>query len=211
MTRGLVLPWGRAGATSVLVACCAAAGCPGPDTSRVTRIAELTEETESQARLIQQKDDQLREQAGRIESLMTLSGDRRLEPLAKIARIEFASLTGGYDDNRDGIDDGVVVYLQPIDEDGDVVKAHGEVSVRLLDLANPPESQQVGALRLDARALRAEWYGRLTSHYTLKVPWADGVERAPHKKITVLVSFAEFLTGRVFGEQIAVDIGGAAE
>ena len=55
------------------------------------------------------------------------------------------------------------------------------------------------------------WYGRLASHYTIKVPWAKGLERAPHKSVTVSVGFTDYLTGRYFGYQQAVEVKGAAE
>jgi hypothetical protein len=189
----------------------AAAGCnpPGAD-PRVTQIQQLQDKNNELARSVAQKDERLSAQNQRIQELQGLSGERAIENLVHVDKIEIDRLSGGYDDNRDGVDDGVAVYLRLLDRDGDAVKASGGARVRLLDLARPDGSQLVGELSLDAAALRPLWYGRmLTYHYTIKVPWAGEAKRPEHKSITVVVDFTELLSGKTFTAQKVVDVSGA--
>ncbi|MFQ5425024.1 MAG: hypothetical protein ACE5F9_13740 [Phycisphaerae bacterium] len=200
--------------TSAIFALGAAApgGCGGPvtDPAWKTKMSQLEERLAAQSRSLEEKDEQIRLQTKRIRDLIALPEGRRLESLPQVDRIELATLSGGADEDRDGIDEKLILYLRPIDRDGDTIKAAGTVSVRLLDLHAAPDAQKVGAVELGLDELRAVWYGRLSSHYTIKVPWAGGVKRAPHKTITALVTFMDYVTGRTFTVQKAFQVRGAA-
>ncbi len=178
--------------------------------SRVTQVQQLQDKVEAQARLLVEKDAQLLATETEIQKLRQLEGDRALDRLVHVAKIELERLSGGYDDDKDGVDEGVVVYLVLKDQDGDTLKAAGNLDVRLVDLAMPEGRQVVGKLALDSQALRSHWFGRfLTSHYTVRIPWSGGLKRAPHKSITVLVRFTDLLSGRVFSTQKDVEVDGA--
>ncbi len=177
------------------------------DSARLTKIQALEDEVAAQTRLLAQKDAQLRDQAEMIQSLQNLPGGVKLADLIHVDRIEIANLSGGYDDDGDGIDDGVRVYLQPSDQHGGALRATGKVHVRLYDLNNPPESQSVGEIKLEPQELAPLWYGRfLTSHYTLEVPWSAGAKTAPHRNITVVATFTDLLSGRSFETQTLVEV-----
>jgi hypothetical protein len=196
----------------VIVVSHAVTGCnpPGPD-RRITRVQQLEDKVQQQGRLLVQKDEQIAAQAERIQQLQGLTGQRAIENLVHVASIEIDRLSGGHDDDRDSVDEGVVVYLRLLDRDGDAIKVAGSARVRLLDLAKAEGSQVVGEQSWDPTALAKVWYGRLlTYHYTLKVPWAGGAKRADHKSITVLVEFTDLLSGQVFTAQKVVEVNGAA-
>jgi hypothetical protein len=190
----------------------AATGCDGGGAdARITQIQHLQDKTTDQARLLVQKDEQLAAQARSIQELQGLTGQRALDNLVHVANVEIDRLSGGYDDDHDGVDEGVVVYLRLLDSDGDAIKSSGSARVRLLDLAKPEGSQLVGEVSLDAAALRPLWYGRLlTYHYTIKVPWAGGAKRAEHRSVTLLVEFTELLSGQSFTAQKVVEVSGAS-
>ena len=189
-----------------------AAGCNPPAAdSRIAQVQQLQDRNQEQARLLAAKDEQLAADAKRIQELQGLNGERSIDNLVHVASIEIDRLSGGYDDDRNGVDEGVLIYLRLLDKDGDAIKASGNVHVRLLDLAKPEGSQLVGELSLDPAALRPLWYGRLlTYHYTIKVPWAGGAKRAEHKSITVVVEFTDLLSGKTFTAQKVVEVSGAA-
>jgi hypothetical protein len=199
-------------AALVLSLCLVATGCNGGGAdARITQIQQLQDKSEQQARLLAQKDEQLATQAKRIQELQGLTAERAIDNLVQVANIEIDRLSGGYDDNHDGVDEGVVVYLRLLDRDGDAIKAIGSARVRLFDLARPEGSQLVGESSLDAAAMRPLWFGRLlTYHYTIKVPWSGGAKRADHKSITVVVDFTDLLTGKTFTAQKVVEVSGAA-
>jgi len=201
---------GRWGAL-IAAGCCAGAfmcGCGNsPPDSRVTQIQKLEDELATDKRLRAQNEQQLSEQARVIQKLQGVDAGKRMQQLVHVDHIEIERLSGGYDDNKDGSDDGVVVYLRLIDDEGDVIKAAGSASLRLLDLTRPDVSQTVGAGQWSAEEMRPLWYGKLmTNHYTLRVPWAGGAKVAPAKSVTVMAQYTDLLTGQMFATQKEVEI-----
>lgn len=150
---------------------------------------------------LQARDTELIARQERIDALttrvdtLTRVGTVRAEKLIAPVRLQFAPLTGGHDYDEKPGDDGITVYLQPVDADGHVIKAAGTITVQLFDLAAPEGQQKLLEKHLDADAARQAWYGRLlTRHFTVPCPWADG--RVPtHREITVRATFTDFLTG----------------
>ncbi len=125
------------------------------------------------------------------------------EDLANIyypERIEILSLTGGEDlDGKPG-DDGVVVYLRPVDRDGDAVKAAGEVRLRVFDLQAPEGHTLVGECFYPVEELRKCWFGKfMTYHYALHCPWKHGPPA--HREITIRATFIDYLTRRAMSDQ----------
>lgn len=180
------------------------------DSSNVAEVARLEDKLVNQARLMAQKDDQLRDQADLIQELRSLDGRDRLERVITVDHIDLERLSGSYDDDRDGRPDGLVLYLRLYDKDGDVLKAAGKVSIRVMDLALPDGRQTLGEIELDVDALAKVWYGRfMTSHYTIKLPWSRlGGGPPVHNQLTVLVSFTDLLTGKGHSLQKALTVDG---
>lgn len=119
-------------------------------------------------------------------------------------RLEFDKLTGGADyDDKPG-DDGVTVYLRPIDSDGDVIKAAGDVRIQLYDLAAPASENLIGEYVVPIDKLGALWHGKLmTQHYTIKCPWRTPPE---HTELTVRATFVDYLTKRVVSAQTTCEV-----
>jgi hypothetical protein len=132
-----------------------------------------------------------------------LENDPRLanvtvEQLFTAQRLELASRTGGIDlDGKPG-DDGVVVYAQPRDADGDALKAAGEFTIELLDLTQPGRPRSLGTFRFtDREELRKSWYGGLmTYHYTFKCPFPEDALATVPREVHIRVTFLDWLTGR---------------
>ncbi len=177
----------------------AAAGCntvPGVEYAKVQRellntqeqVRKLKEEVAAKDQVIQMmKVDQARRLGLKPEEL---------EQLIVPVKIELERLSGGYDDDGKPGDDGIVLYVQPIDRNGDVIKAAGSLTVTLLDLANPPEQYLLGEYRFDVKTTRGLWYGRLwSSHFTVHCPWYQG-KPPMHNEITARVEFLDLLTGQ---------------
>lgn len=187
-------------------------GCLSANTgdSRITEIQQLEDRIQAQDREIVQQKSQIAEQARQIQTLQGLSEPDRLARLIHVDKIRLQSLSGGYDDDRDGIDDGAVAYLQLLDAQGDVIKAAGSVVMEVYDLAAPDAERQVLLHQLDSEQLAATWFGRfMTSHYSIKAPWPSG--RMPaHKSLTIVVRFTELLTGESFEVQQSVKVNGPA-
>jgi hypothetical protein len=111
-------------------------------------------------------------------------------------RIALASLSGGYDDDGKPGDDGIVLYVQPIDRDQDVVKAAGSLKIKLIDPQNPAGQTEFAEYNFDLQHTRPLWYGRLmTHHFSVKCPWPAG-HRPAHNEIVAYVVFTDLLSGK---------------
>jgi hypothetical protein len=204
-------PWLRLAVLPAAVLLSAGCDPPGRPDPRIAQIQELEDRLADHARTIAQRDRELATQAEMIRTLRGLQPEERLDQLVRVARIELASLSGGYDDDRDGADEGVVLYLRTLDADGDVIKAAGSARVRLLDLSHPDGGRTVAAREWTSQELRGAWYGRLmTAHYTLRIPWAGGARNPPAGEITAVAEFTDLLTGQSFRLQHVVQARGAA-
>jgi hypothetical protein len=187
----------------------AAAGCDTGMTQERFRqldqkVRELGDQVEKLQNDVAVKETVIQEQKKQIAALQQL-GDKRLEKLYTVREIRVERLTGPANyDGKPG-NDGITVYIQPIDRDGHVIKAAGAIRVELFDLANPDGKRRIGEYRLDVDHAGQAWYGRLmTNHYTLKCPWRVGPPA--HDEITVRAEFTEYLTGKSFRAQHVVKL-----
>lgn len=152
------------------------------------------------------KDNQLAAQRLTIDKLhqqlQSVRGwtDEDMKVIFTPEKIEIASLSGGEDyDGKPG-DDGVTVYIRPIDREGDVLKAAGDLRVELYDLAAPAGENLLGQYSIPVVQAAEHWYGKFaTNHYTIRCPWRQGPPK--HEEITIRATFVDYLTQRVMTAQ----------
>jgi hypothetical protein len=139
------------------------------------------------------------EQQKQIQTLRAL-GPKRLSNLFYAQRVSLGRHTGAIDlDGRPG-DDAIKVYLLPIDQDGSVIKAAGDVKIDLFDLAAGPQENLIGRYEWTAEQLSKQWSsGFVAYHFSFVCPWKSSPP--PHDEITVRVEFTDYLTGQVFTAQ----------
>ncbi len=114
-------------------------------------------------------------------------------------------LTGAadWDASRPG-DDGVKVYVVPVDQTGDVLKAAGSIVVEAFDLSNE-KLLRLGRWEFSPEEAAQFWRGRLGRYeYALTCPWQS---MPTHPAITLKVSFTDILSGRTFDTQTQVQLG----
>lgn len=137
-------------------------------------------------------------QQERIETLQAL-GDRRIEQLFTVDRIELGQYTGGLDTDDEPGHDALKVYLLPQDAAGSTIKAAGDVTIRMYDLASPAGEELLAEYTWPAGKLGEHWSSSLmTYHFSFVCPWKD---RPAHDEITVRVEFIDYLTGKRFTAQ----------
>lgn len=145
---------------------------------------------------------QVASQQQQIQTLQALGGPDRLEKLFRVQRILLGRHSGGIDLDNIGGDDGIRVYLRPIDQSGSVIKVAGEAKVQLFDLAGEPGETLVGQRTWTVEQLASQWAsGFVSHHFTLTCLWADAENPPAHKQITVRVEFIDYLTGKTFSAQ----------
>ena len=186
----------RLALVATAVACVALAGCGGPNRANVELRREKQELRDRVAELLRQN-DQLRSQARALEgnrpAVATLPQDR-LEQLFTVAGVRFGRLTGRADEF-----DGLEVYLEPTDGQGDLLKAAGGVRVEAFDLTADRARLATWEFGLD-RAKRLWQSGRLASGYALDLRWADAGATPPpaDRPLLIKATFRDGLTGREF-------------
>jgi hypothetical protein len=172
------------------------------DDSRAKLIQEKRQLQQEKAAL-EQEITQLQEQ---IATLQKFPPDRMTQ-LVKVEKIEFGKFTRAYDgdleQDQDGYDDGVLVYLILKDKDGDVVKAAGTVEIEIWDLA--AAKHIIGEL-IPMSDLQNYWLsGPLTNHYKFQLPWPKA-NPPTHRFLTLKLRFQEALTGKTFEEYQKIEV-----
>ncbi|MCJ7543751.1 MAG: hypothetical protein MUP47_04165 [Phycisphaerae bacterium] len=191
-------------------------GCePTVSTEKFDRLNQQWIDSQRESRDLTRRYQELEETVGRqneqIAILQNL-GDKRLEKLFYVTSLEMGRRSGGVDKVGQDGDDAVIVYLQPVDADGHVIKAAGDVTVQLYDLANPPAENLIGEFHWPVEEMGKTWAGGFlgSSHFSLLCPWPAGPPA--HNQITVRATFTDYLTGKTFTAQkiVSVHLPGAA-
>lgn len=182
-----------------------AAGCLPPPTE-----ADLRREVERLTRQLDQKSTELAAQQAAVQELnRKLAAAQGVSPAQLDAlfypdQIVIDRLSGGYDDDGRPGDDGVVVYVRPVDKAGDALKSAGSIRVQVFDLAEG-EGRLVGECFVPAEKAGEIWYGKLlTYHFTVKCPWKSGPPA--HDELTVRVTFENVMPPRVLTAQAVVRV-----
>ena len=180
-----------------------AAGCGGTDKGVALHyeIQSLTDEKAQIQKQMEQtkaENEQLKKQN---KVLAALPDNVKGENIPGIHEVQITKLTNLYDKDKDGKKELLIVYIQPIDPDGDVFKAPGEVEVELWDLEKTPGEAKLGEWQIKPNDLRKLWFDTVMgTNYRLTF---DIGEKAidPAEPLTVKVAFTDYRTGKVFKEQ----------
>jgi len=147
------------------------------------------------------ENQQLKEQ---LETLMGINKPARIEAISAVSAIQLTNRCGIYDKSKDGNDTNkktLVVYLRPIDDMGDVLKAAGAVKIELWNLNAKPSEALLKSWQIEPKDLKKNWSGSLlTSYYKLRFDVAS-ILTGKEKEITLKVEFTDYLTGRILKEQ----------
>jgi outer membrane murein-binding lipoprotein Lpp len=179
-----------------------AAGCEnGGKSPLAEKVDTLRLEKRQLARQIEQSKTEAEQLRKQIETLSGLGPDIRLENLYDLRQIKITKYTNLYDKDKDGQKEKLIVYIQPIDEQGDIVKASGAVDVQLWDLNKKAGQALLGQWHVKPDELKKLWFATiLIINYRLTFDVADKIERF-EEPLTVKVTFTDYLSGKVFKEQ----------
>jgi hypothetical protein len=116
-----------------------------------------------------------------------------LAAIPALASVQIDRLSGGVDDDGDGVVDTVVVYVWPEDSRGRFLQVAGELGVTVTAVTGGEPARTLGMMKVGPRELRdayrSSWLG---IHYVVRVP-VKGVE----EKMTVSVELKDGLSGTV--------------
>ncbi|MFC1634790.1 hypothetical protein ACFL5Z_08105 [Planctomycetota bacterium] len=183
------------------------AGCQKSNQSDeplLMKIEQLTQEkTQLQDDLTRSnsKNEQLKKQ---VQVLSGLPENVKPDNLYRLQRVKIHRYTNLLDEDKDGKMEKLAVYVQPIDERGDIIKAAGSVNVQLWDLNQTKGEALLGQWSVEAEELKKRWVSFLVTNYRLTFELAEQYERF-EKPLTVKVIFTDYLSGKVFNEQRVIE------
>jgi hypothetical protein len=180
------------------------AGCESPATPKnplAEQVETLTQDKREMMRQIEHLESKNKDLQKQINTLHDFADDVNLKDLYDVQSIKITKYTNLFDKDKDGKWETLIVYVQPIDQDGDIVKAAGVVDIQLLDLKKDQGPELLGKWRVTPPQLRKLWFNALLkTHYRLTFDVSDKVE-SYEEPLTVMVTFTDYLSGKVFEEQ----------
>ena len=179
-----------------------AAGCENANKkiSLNEQLVKLNQEnTQLQKQIEESKaeNEKLRE---RLHVLSDLPEKVKGENLYNLQSVRIGRYTNFYDEDKDGKKEKLIVYLQPIDQDGDIIKVAGAVDVQLWDLSKEQSQALLGQWHVGPDKLKKLWFATLITHYKLTFDVADKIDKLKDP-LTLKVTFTDYLTGKIFKEQ----------
>ncbi len=192
----------------VLLCSCAlmhfAAGCESTNSKipLADQIQTLRREKRDLARRVEQSRLENKDLKKQIRVLSGLPTEVKPENLYRLQKIKITKYTDFYDKDKDGKKEKLIIYIQPLDEDGDIIKAVGAVDVRLRDPNSPQENQEpVAQWRVEPNRLKELWFaGFIAANYKLTFDVADKIDDF-EEPLTLNVTFTDYLTGNVLNEE----------
>ncbi|MCK5226372.1 MAG: hypothetical protein KAQ89_06600 [Planctomycetes bacterium] len=175
-------------------------GCEQKSSTQKISIDTVDQKLQLKAELEQYKleNEQLKEQ---LEVLTDLPENVRLETLHNLTRVKMTNYTNLYDKDKDGKFETLIVYIQPLDDDGDAVKAAGTVDVQLWNLNKTEGNALIAQWQVEPEELKKNWFATLlTINYRLTFDVSDKIESF-NEPLTVRATFTDYLSGKVFNEQ----------
>ncbi len=184
----------------VFAAGCENANAPGKTTlsQQVEQLSKEKAELENRLEQSQAGNEGLKKQ---MEALAGLPGDKKAETIYRLQTVKISRYTNLYDEDKDGTKETLIVYVEPIDETGDAIKAAGAVEVQLWDLNKPSAEALVSKWSIGPEELRKLWFDTIAmTSYRLTYDVSTLVGNYD-KPLTVKVSFTDYLSGKVFTDQ----------
>ena len=139
------------------------AGCQkqkaNEDTALIVQMEQLTQQNEQLQEQVDQSKTENKELKERVQVLSGLPEDVRGENLYSLERITIGRLSGFFDKDKDGKREKMIVYMTPVDKQGDGIKATGAANVQLWDL-NKADGEALTLPEADKYRRLSGWLAR---------------------------------------------------
>jgi len=178
---------------------CESAGTRGPTLSQ--EVEQLSAEKTGLQNKVEQQQRENEQLKKAVEGLSKLPGDKKAEEIYQLKGVKIGKYTNLYDEDKNGTRETLAVYIQPMDETGDSIKAAGAVEVQLWDLNKKESEALLGQWRVEPNEMKKKWLNSIFGgNYRLGFDAAGKVEKFD-KPLTVRVVFTDYLSGRIFTEE----------
>jgi hypothetical protein len=178
-------------------------GCENDHKKKISladQIEQLTQEKTQLVSQLQKAETEKKQLSEQVQVLIDIRPEVKPEDLYVLQKVKIHRYSGFYDKDKDGKKEKLIVYVQPMDRHGDLIKAPGAVDVQLEHW----DGKSLGRWHVDASELKTLWFSTLIKgNYRLMFDIADKVDDFTEPS-TVKVTFTDYLTGRVFKQQRAI-------
>ena len=182
---------------------CDSAYTESPLQERVEILTIQQQQLESQLEQSTAENEKLTKQ---IHTLSGLPEQLKGENLYSLQNIEIGKYTGFFDKDKDGTKEKLIVYIEPIDGQGDVIKAAADIEVELWDLNKTDGSALLAKWPpVKPDELKNLWFdSMLKINYRLTYDITD-IVKSFDEPLTVKVTFTDYLSGNVFKKQKVIN------
>ena len=182
---------------------CDSAYTESPLQERVEILTIQQQQLESQLEQSTAENEKLTKQ---IHTLSGLPEQLKGENLYSLQNIEIGKYTGFFDKDKDGTKEKLIVYIEPIDGQGDVIKAAADIEVELWDLNKTDGSALLAKWPpVKPDELKNLWFdSMLKINYRLTYDITD-IVKSFDEPLTVKVTFTDYLSGKVFKKQKVIN------
>jgi len=168
------------------------------------KVRDLEREKAQFAGQLEQCEVEIEQLKRQIEALSALPGENR-ENFYALQAVRITRYTSFYDKDEDGRKEKLIVYVQPIDRDGNVFKAAGIVSVQLWNLDKPSDQALLGQWQIQPAELHKLWFDAFLSTSYRLIFDAPVTPEALAEPLTVKITFTDYLTGQIFTDQHVIE------
>ncbi len=190
---------------TALISALLASGCRDNTKARLQEKEKLiNQQTSLKMQLAQAKEQnaQLRDQ---VAALSAIENKEKLNCVSTLEKIDLTNRTGFYDTDHDSKTESLVVYIRPVDETGDIIKAPGSLNIQLWNLHKDPQQALLKQWTLNPDQLKQKWAQTfLTNYYHLKFDITT-LNLKPHQQFTLKAVFTDYLTGKVLTAQTPIE------
>lgn len=183
------------------------AGCESARTQKnplAEQVEMLTGDKKEMMRQIEHLESENKSLQKQINTLHSLPDDLKLKDIYEVQSVRITKYTNLYDKDNDGKSELLIVYLQPVDQDGDIIKVPADVHVQLLEINKDKDPVVLGKWHLTPEQLKKTWFNSfMKTHYRLNFDITGRVDTY-EKPLTVMVTFTDCLTGKVFEVQTLI-------
>jgi len=146
-------------------------------------------------------EDQKQQLSDQVNTLSALGQAVEPSVLGELKKIVIAKRTGFFDKDEDGVKEKLIVYLRPIDEKNDAVKAPGSAHVQLWNLNLDEHNAMLSEWTVGAEELKVLWsQTMMTNYYRLTFDVAERLGNS-QDELTVKVAFTDYIRGKTLKEQ----------
>ncbi len=165
---------------------------------QVENLSQEKSELENRLEQSRKENEELQRQ---MAVLAALPGDKRAEAIYILKEVRIGRYTNLFDEDKNGTREALIVYVKPIDDTGDVIKAAGAINVQLWDLSRPSNEALLAEWKVGSEELKKLWFDSIAmTGYRLKFD-VSGIAAKFDNPLTVKVVFTDYLSGKVFTEQ----------